>query len=85
MPKPPPTKVPTGVEVDGDAVRETRKRLGRTIISLAPEVGVSFGYLSQIERGHRPTVSPPTFKRLAEALGLAAKPEKIMRRRRRAA
>lgn len=32
---------------------------------------ISWGYLSQIELGHRPTVSPPVFVRICDALGLA--------------
>lgn len=81
MTKPSPTKTPTGVEVDGDAVRDKRKRLGHTISSFAPLVEISVGYLSQVERGHRKTMSPPAFHRLATALGLADKPERIMRQR----
>jgi transcriptional regulator with XRE-family HTH domain len=84
MKKAAPTRTPLGVAVDGDAVRNARKRLGYTITAMAPQVGVSVGYLSQIERGHRPNVSPPTFKRLATALGLDEKPERIMKRRRTA-
>jgi transcriptional regulator with XRE-family HTH domain len=77
MPKTPPAKTPAGVAVDGEAVRKRRQRLGHTITAFAPLVKVSIGYLSQIERGHRPTVSPATFKRLATALGLDDNPEQI--------
>ena len=77
MRKAAPTKVPVGVAVNGDAVRKRRKRLGHSISAFAPLVQVSIGYLSQIELGHRPTVSPATFVRLTEALGLADKPEQI--------
>jgi transcriptional regulator with XRE-family HTH domain len=83
------TKAPAGVAVNGEAVRERRKRLGHTITALAPQAQISIGYLSQIERGDRATVSPPTFQRLAAALGLADTPEVLearqQPRRRRAA
>jgi transcriptional regulator with XRE-family HTH domain len=75
MPKATTTRAPAGVAVDGEAVRERRKRLGHTLTALAPLAKISIGYLSQIERGDRSTVSPPTFQRLAAALGLAEKPE----------
>jgi len=78
----PPPPTPTGIAVNGTAVRERRKQLGHTISAFAPLVQVSIGYLSQIERGHRPTVSPPTFKRLATALGYAERPELIQGARR---
>lgn len=80
----PRTSSPCGVEVDGEAVRDKRKQLGHTISSFAPLAQISVGYLSQIERGHRSSMSPPAFQRLATALGLADKPERIMRQRRRA-
>ena len=89
MPKAPTTKAPAGVAVNGEAVRERRKRLGHTITALAPKVQISIGYLSQIERGNRPTVSPQTFQRLAAALEVGGKPELLearqQTRRRRAA
>lgn len=81
----PTAPAPTGIAVNGAAVRERRKQLGHTISAFAPLVPVSIGYLSQIERGHRPTVSPPTFKKLATALGLSDSPEliQVTRRQRR--
>ncbi|NJP33726.1 helix-turn-helix domain-containing protein [Micromonospora thermarum] len=66
------------IEVDGAAIRELRKDLGETISSFAPKVPMSVGYLAQIERGDRPRVSPPNFRRLALALGV--RPEKIKKR-----
>lgn len=79
----PIVRTPTGIRVDGDAVRERRKRLGYTIVGFAPKVQISIGYLSQIERGTRQSVSPPTFSRLASALGLADRPERIEARQQR--
>lgn len=77
MPKTLPKVQPSGVEVDGNALRELRKQLGYTITDLAPRVPMSIGYLSQIERGRRKAVSPPKFKELTAALGISATPEKI--------
>ena len=82
MTQAPPRTAPAGVEVDGNALRELRKQLGYTITALAPQVPVSIGYLSQIERGWRKTVSPPTFQRLISALGIQEKPDAIKPRRR---
>jgi transcriptional regulator with XRE-family HTH domain len=84
MPKAPPKTTPTGVEVDGTALRELRKRLGYTVSEFAPLVPISFGYLSQIERGWRKSVSPPTFQRLVSALGIH-NPDAIKPRRGKAA
>lgn len=80
-----PMVLPSGVEVDGNAIRELRKQLGFTITGLAPRVPMSIGYLSQIERGTRKVVSPPKFRELVSALGIASTPEKITSQGRRAA
>lgn len=58
------------VEIDGAQVRERRKLLGDTLASFAEKCGIGFQYLSQIERGDRPRVSPPTFVRICDALGI---------------
>ncbi|MFF5228417.1 helix-turn-helix domain-containing protein [Dactylosporangium sp. NPDC000521] len=73
------TPASPAVEVDGAAVRELRKQLGDTISALAPRVPMSIGFLSQIERGTRTRVSPPKFKALAAALGIADNPDAIKR------
>lgn len=65
MPKPPPH---SSVEVDGAAIRRARQDLGQTITSFAPQVPMSVGYLSQIERGNK-RMSPPAFLNLVRALG----------------
>jgi transcriptional regulator with XRE-family HTH domain len=58
------------VEIDGAQVRERRKLLGENLVSFADKCGIGFQYLSQIERGDRPRVSPPTFARICDALGV---------------
>jgi len=75
-----PTTTPAGVEVDGNALRELRKDLGYTITEFAPRVGISFGFLSQIERGHK-RVSPPVFRRLVSALEIQDNPDAIKPRK----
>jgi transcriptional regulator with XRE-family HTH domain len=65
------TDVPSSnVEVDGIAIRERRKDLGETLTSFAAKAGISFGYLGQIERCERVSISPPMFRRIADALEL---------------
>ncbi|ROO51429.1 hypothetical protein EDC02_6306 [Micromonospora sp. Llam0] len=44
--------------------------MGETITSLAAKVPMSYGYLSQLERRHRVSMSPPLFRRLAAVLGV---------------
>ncbi len=66
-----------GIQVDGNAVRLARQALGETITTLAPKAGMSIGYLSQVERGRRPSMSPPAFLRLVNALG--KKPDELRR------
>jgi len=69
MPKRTPV-IPAGVEINGDRLRELRKLRGETLEEFAPRCGISFGYLSQIERRHRPRVSPHTFVAICDALGV---------------
>lgn len=61
---------PAGVEIDGAKVRELRKLSGRTVTDMAPACEISFQYLSMIERGTRPNVSPAVFARICDALGI---------------
>lgn len=68
---------PSGAEVDGTAVRKLRKRRGYSLTRLAPMVPMSISYLSQIERGHKTTMGPERFLRLAHLLGVADRPEQI--------
>jgi transcriptional regulator with XRE-family HTH domain len=61
---------PAGVQIAGGKVREERKLLGDNLKSFAPKVGITFQYLSQIERGDRTSVSPEVFGRICDALGI---------------
>ena len=60
------------VEIDGPKIRELRKLQGESITSLASTCGISLNYLSQIERGSRPRVSPPVYARICAALNLTS-------------
>ncbi len=73
----PAQPAPAGVEIDGPAVRQLRKLGGRTLSKLAEDCGLSVAYLSAIERGTRPTVSPPAFVRICDALGIADRRELV--------
>lgn len=64
------TPAPAGVAIDGAQVRELRKLSGRTVTQLAAAVGISFQYLSMIERGTRASVSSPVFVRICDGLGV---------------
>jgi len=57
------------------AIEKARLRLGRQLLGenqaqFAQRCGISAGYLSLIESGHRPTVSPAVFARICDALGV---------------
>lgn len=57
------------VETLGAAVREARKRLGLSVQALSEKAGVSFGLVSQLERGlGNPSLQ--SLQRLAGALGI---------------
>lgn len=58
------------VELDGVRLRELRKLQGHTLRSFAEKCEISVGYLSQLELGDRRMVSPPTFGRICDALGV---------------
>jgi transcriptional regulator with XRE-family HTH domain len=64
-------KVPAGVEIDGGKLRELRKQRGINLTGFAVKCGISFGYLSQIERGYTSTVSPRIFIQLCDGFGFA--------------
>jgi len=66
----PTTPTPAGVEIDGARLRELRKLGGDTLKSFSEKCDVGFRHLSQIERGRRPRVRPPTFVRICNALGI---------------
>jgi len=60
-----------GVLVDGAKLRDLRKLSGRTLVQFAEAAGISHQYLGQVELGERPTVSPPVFARICDALGIS--------------
>lgn len=62
---------PVNALIDGEAVRRRRKDAGLSQVDLAERAEISSGYLSQIETGARPSVSPATWKQLAAALNCA--------------
>ncbi|MEO2129778.1 MAG: helix-turn-helix domain-containing protein [Microbacterium sp.] len=59
------------VEILGAAVRDARRRLGLSVQALAEKAGVSFGLVSQLERGLG-NPSLVSIQRLAAALGVPA-------------
>lgn len=59
------------VEVDGAKLRELRKVRGENLRMFAARAGITVQYLSQIELGVRRRVSPPTFVKICDALGVA--------------
>lgn len=58
-------------EIDGDRIRELRQQSGLSVTGLARLIGITPQYLSQIERGHRPTVSPQMFNKIRVAMGVS--------------
>lgn len=73
----------SGIEIDGARLRELRKMNGDTLVSFAPKCGLSDAYLSDLETGRRPRVSPPAFVRICDALGLADRHALVRRPRRK--
>lgn len=57
----------------GDLLRRLRKLNGDNLVTFATKAGISFQYLSQIERGDRKSVSPEVFVAICDALDLAKK------------
>lgn len=57
---------PASVEVDGNRLRELRKQRGESLAACAKRCGITFQYLSQIERGER-NPSPWTYPRICAA------------------
>lgn len=64
------TQTTVNVLIDGGELRRRRHLLGETQKSFAVKARVSDAYVSHIEAGRRPTVSPPIFARICDALGL---------------
>ncbi len=69
MTRPPETDEAQAVRALGATVREARKRLGLSVQALAEKAGVSFGLVSQLERGMG-NPSLQSIQRLAGALGV---------------
>lgn len=61
---------PAGIAIDGAKVRKARMLRGHNLKDFAPQCGISFTYLSQLERGDRRTVSPRTFVAICNALDI---------------
>ena len=57
-------------EIDGAKLREVRQHAGLTVTEAAAKIGVTAGYLSSIERGHRRTVAPARFNLICEVYGI---------------
>lgn len=64
------TPSPSGVRIDGAKVRRLRKLAGQYLGPFAAKCGISLQYLSQIERGVRPFVSPPVFAAICDTLSI---------------
>jgi transcriptional regulator with XRE-family HTH domain len=67
---------PPSVPVYGAEMRRRRKLLGYTLAGFAEQADISESYVSLIEGGGRPNVSPPVFVRICDALHIAAKNRK---------
>lgn len=61
--------------IDGARLRELRQEAGHTVSGLARKIGISPQYLTQIERGQRPTVSPQMFNRIVATIGVTDRNE----------
>lgn len=59
--------------LDGDRLRERREELELSLRAVAAECGVSYGYLGQLERGEKKTLSPEVAFALIEALRIEPK------------
>lgn len=70
--------IPPTVEIDGAKLRELRVRTGENLKAFAARAGITFQYLSQLELGVRRQVSPPTFVRICDALGVANRLDMMM-------
>lgn len=76
QPAPPPSAPePSGVAVNGTAVRQMRKLAGLNVDDFAAKCGISPAYVSHIELGRRTNISPPVFARICDALGVADRRE----------
>ncbi len=69
--------LPPGVAVNGDAMRRKRQLLGLNITQFARLSGIHLTTISHIERGRRKTVTPATFAKICEHLGLTTPAARI--------
>lgn len=53
----------------GELFRDERKRSGKTMGDLARQLSISLTFLSDVERGTRPPLSPERIRRAAELMG----------------
>lgn len=60
---------PATFQVNGAAIRATRKRQGLGIRETAEAAGISRSYLQRLETGFRREMRPPRFAALRAALG----------------
>jgi transcriptional regulator with XRE-family HTH domain len=54
----------------GAVLKERRKSQGMSVIELANKSGVSYAYISQLEKGEHPSPSPKVIRQLAGALDI---------------
>src|SRR5262245_4942537 len=57
----------------GELFRAERKRSGKTMGDLARQLSISVTFLSDVERGTRPPLSPDRIRRAAEVMGAMPK------------
>jgi transcriptional regulator with XRE-family HTH domain len=57
----------------GEVVRELRERQGLTQAQLAERAQLALSYITLLESGQNPNLSPSAMGRLARALGVTAK------------
>ena len=60
--------VPRGIRVNGAAIAAIRERSGYSGTEFAELIGIHRAYLSNVEAGHRKSVSPAVAKRIADGL-----------------
>lgn len=61
---------PANIAIDGVALRYRRQLLGENPRPFAERCNISPGHLSNLETGYRRFVTPHTFARICDALGL---------------
>ncbi len=69
--------LPPSYEIDGSKLRAIRMKNGETLKPFADRVGISAGFLSQLELGNKPCVKPSTFNNLCAALGYETEEQRL--------